>query len=133
MRIGPKLEVFAAGDYLWISFSDLASIHMEPPKRLRDLYWAPAKLATGPTFNSRELGEILLPAISPLSWEHPDDEVKLGRATEWCEDENGEIAPFGQKTLLVDEEEFPLLEVRELYIYPEFTSSQADVSEPVAQ
>jgi type VI secretion system protein ImpE len=117
-RIGPKLELFAAGDYLWISFEDIASIHIEPPKRLRDLFWIPAKVGTGPSFRSRELGEILLPALSPLSWQHSDDEVKLGRVSEWCEDERGDIAPFGPKNLLVDGEEFPLLEVRELFIYP---------------
>jgi type VI secretion system protein ImpE len=117
-RIGARLELFAAGDYLWISFEDIASVHIEPPKRLRDLFWIPAKVGTGPSFRSRELGEILLPALSPLSWQHADDEVKLGRVSEWCEDEQSEIAPFGQKNLLVDGEEFPLLEVRELFIYP---------------
>ncbi|MBV9296218.1 MAG: virulence protein SciE type [Acidobacteriaceae bacterium] len=117
-RVGEKLEVFAAGDYMWISYRDIAGIHIEAPKRLRDLLWIPAKLITGPSFRSRDLGEILLPAISPLSWQHPDAEVRLGRVTEWCEDEAGEIAPFGQKNLLVDGEEFPFLEIRELEIYP---------------
>ncbi len=116
-RIGEKLEVFAAGDYMWISFQDIATLRLEAPKRLRDLLWAPAKLVTGPTFRSRDLGEILLPALTPLSWQHPDDEVRLGRVTEWCEDEEGEIAPFGQKNLLVDGEETPFLEIRELEIY----------------
>jgi type VI secretion system protein ImpE len=121
-RFGGKLELFAAGDYLWIAFHDLAAIHIEQPKRLRDLLWLPAKVNTGPAYRSRELGEILLPAISPLSFQHPDDEVKLGRVTEWCENEGGEVAPYGQKTLLVDGEEFPLLEVRELLIYPQTIS-----------
>lgn len=117
-RIGEKLEVFAAGDYMWISYNDIATVQLEVPKRLRDLLWAPAKLVTGPTFRSRDLGEILLPAISPASWQHPDDEVKLGRVSEWCEDEAGEVALFGQKNLLVDGEEIPFLEIRELEIYP---------------
>ena len=117
-RVGEKLEVFAAGDYMWISYRDIAAIHIQAPKRLRDLLWVPAKLITGPTFRSRDLGEILLPAVSPLSWQHPDAEVRLGRVSEWCEDETGEIAPFGQKNLLVDGEEVPFLEIRELEIYP---------------
>lgn len=117
-RIGEKLEVFAAGDYLWISFHDIQSIQMEEPKRLRDLCWAPAKLTTGPTFRSRELGEILLPAITPLSWQHEDDEVRLGRVTEFCEDETGAVAPYGGKTLLVDGEEVALVDMRQLEIYP---------------
>lgn len=122
-RIGAKLEVFAGGDYLWISYQDLATLKIEPPKRLRDLLWAPALLATGPAFRSRDMGEILLPAISPQSWQHADDEVRLGRVTEWCEDEAGEVAPFGQKNLLVDGEEIPFLELRELEIYPAHANS----------
>jgi len=117
-RLGAKLEVFAAGDYLWISFHDIASIKLEEPKKLRDLFWAPAKLTTGPTFRSRELGEILLPAIAPLSWQHENDDVRLGRATEFCEDDAGVVAPYGGKTLLVDGEEVALLDVREIEIFP---------------
>lgn len=126
-RIGEKLEVFAAGDYMWISYQDIAALRMEPPKRLRDLLWAPAKLLTGPTFQSRDLGEILLPAIAPLSWHHEDGEVRLGRVTEWCEDESGEVAPFGQKVLLVDGEEVPFLEVRELEIYASSSLAAAQI------
>ncbi len=117
-RIGAKLEVFAAGDYVWISYSDIASIRMEPPKRLRDLLWAPAKIVAGEAYRSRELGEALLPVISPLSWQHPDDEIRLGRATEWCTDENGDEAPYGLKAILVDGEEIPFLEIRTLEIDP---------------
>jgi type VI secretion system protein ImpE len=128
-RIGDKLELFAGADYLWIAFHDIAVIRLEPPQRLRDLIWAPAKLLTGPTFRSKDLGEIMLPAVAPLSWQHPDEEVRLGRVTEWCEDEAGEVAPFGSKHLLVDGEEFPLLEIRELEIYP---LNAAPVEEPAA-
>jgi type VI secretion system protein ImpE len=117
-RIGAKLEVFAAGDYLWISFHDIAAIRIEEPKKLRDLFWVPAKLSTGPTFRSRELGEILLPGIAALSWQHENDEVRLGRVTEFCEDESGTTAPYGGKILLVDGEEIALFDVRELDIYP---------------
>jgi type VI secretion system protein ImpE len=127
-RFGDKLEVFAGGDYLWIALHDIAILRLEPPQRLRDLLWAPAKLLTGPTFKSRDIGEIMIPAVSPLSWQHPDEEVRLGRVSEWCEDESGEVAPFGSKNLLVDGEEFPLLEVRELEIYP---LNAAPIEEPL--
>jgi type VI secretion system protein ImpE len=117
-RVGDKLEIFAGGDYLWVSFHDVATLRIQAPQKLRDLIWAPAKLLTAASFRSRDLGEILIPVISPLSWQHPDEEVQLGRVTEWCEDDTGEVAPFGSKTWLIDGEEFPVLEVRELEIYP---------------
>src|SRR5262249_1440597 len=67
-RIGARLEVFAAGQYLWVPFEHIASIEIQPPKRLRDLIWAPAILRTGPSFRDRELGEVLLPVLAPFSF-----------------------------------------------------------------
>jgi type VI secretion system protein ImpE len=121
-RIGPRLEVFAAGDYMWIPLRAIAVLEMDPPKRLRDLLWAPVRLRTGPNFKSKDLGQVLMPVVAPLSWQHPEDAVKLGRVSEWCADENGEEAPFGQKMLLVDGEEYPVLEIRKLEILARATA-----------
>ena len=116
-RIGPKLEVFAAGEYMWLPFQHIRSIHMEQPKKLRDLLWAPAKIRTGPECKDFELGEVLLPVLAPQTATHPDDQVRLGRATVWGEADAASV-PFGQKLLLVDGEEVPLLEIRTLTIGP---------------
>ena len=115
-RIGARLEVYAAGQYTWIPFEHLVSIRMEAPKRLRDLLWTPAIVRPGPGFRNYELGEVLIPALAPMSAQHADREVRLGRVTEWQELADGDQAPIGGKLLLVDDEEFPLLEVRELQI-----------------
>lgn len=117
-RIGPRLEIFAAGNYLWLPFEHIASIKMEPPRRLRDLLWAPVVLRTGPDFKGMELGEVLLPALTPLSCRHPDEAVRLGRVTVWDDQTEGDPVPYGQKILLVDGEEFPILEIRTLTIGP---------------
>jgi len=113
-RIGARLEVFAAGAYLWLPFQHIASIEMGPPTRLRDLLWIQAFLRTGPAFKGKELGEVLLPALAPLSCRHADDEIRLGRKTEWFDEADGTAIPLGQKMLLIDGEEFPVLEVRKL-------------------
>lgn len=115
-RIGARLEVFAAGQYTWIPLEHIASVRMSPPKGLRDLLWAPAMVRAGPGFQGLELGQVLLPVMAPLSWQHPDDAVRLGRVTEWQELEEGRQAPIGQKFFLVDGEESPMLEIRELEI-----------------
>lgn len=115
-RIGASLELFAAGDYLRIPFRDIACLEMETPKRLRDLLWSPVKVRTGRALEERELTDVLMPVLYPLSWAHPDDRVRLGRLTEWCEDETGKEAPYGQKMLIVSGREFPILELRTLQI-----------------
>jgi len=117
-RFGVKLELIAAGRYMWLPLEHVATIRIEPPRRLRDLLWLPAQIRTGPAFRDLELGEVLLPSLYPLSWRHADEAVRLGRATVWEEQEDGKVAPFGQKTLLVDGEELPLLELRTLEINP---------------
>ncbi len=115
-RIGQRLEVFAAGQYLWLPFSHIASVRMSPPKRLRDLLWTPAIVRPAPDIKTFELGEVLVPAIAPLSAQHPDSAVRLGRVTEWVAADDGRAVPLGQKLLLVDGDEISLLEVRELDI-----------------
>jgi type VI secretion system protein ImpE len=115
-RVGARLEVIAGGDYLWIGFEHIAHLKIEAPKRLRDLLWATARLQTGPSFKGQDLGDVLLPALTPESVASDEPDIRLGRATEWVRDESGIEFPLGRKLLLVDGEEIPLLEVRTLEI-----------------
>lgn len=115
-RLGPRVEIYAAGQYMWMPLAQIESITIQPPKRLRDLLWAPSLVKTGPKCRAIELGEVLVPVLSPFTFRQADDAVRLGRATVWEEPEGGEPVPYGQKMLLVDGEEFPLLEVRSIEI-----------------
>ena len=110
-RIGGALEVFVAGSYSWIALEQVARIEIPKPKRLRDLLWTPAIVTTTPEYKAMELGEVLLPVISPLSWQHEDDDVRLGRATVWIEDETYGDIPLGQKLFVLDGQEIPILEL----------------------
>lgn len=112
--LGARLEVFAAGAYLLIPFQHIASLEMEAPHRLRDTLWCPALVRTGPSFQGTDLGEVLIPAIYPFSWKHPNESVWLGRVTDWAVDEHGVEYPSGQKMWLLDGEEVPFLEIRSL-------------------
>jgi type VI secretion system protein ImpE len=120
-RIGPRLELFAAGAYLWIGFEHIVSIETEKPTRLRDLLWCPALVRTGPSFKDTELGEVLIPVLYPGSSKDSDDAVRLGRATHWADQEGADPLPLGQKMFIVDGEEYPLLEIRKI----EFTQAEA--------
>jgi type VI secretion system protein ImpE len=112
--VGPRLEVFGAGAYLWIPFQHIASVQMDSPRRLRDTLWSPAFVLTGPSFKGMDIGEVLIPAIYPFSWKSGDEAVWLGRTTEWVADDHGHEYPVGQKMFLVDDDEMPLLEIRSL-------------------
>ena len=115
-RIGARLEVFIAGEYVWLPFNHIGSLKMGAPRYLRDLLWSSAVVTAGPGMKGQEFGEVLLPIVYPLSSQHQRDEVKLGRETDWIlsEDEPVEI-PYGQKLLVLDgNRAVPILEVRTL-------------------
>jgi type VI secretion system protein ImpE len=125
-RIGTNLEVFLAGSYTWIPVHYLRRLEIEPPANLRDLMWARARVETSADFRLRELGEVLLPVLCPLSSRHQDETVQLGRESAWEPDEaHGEI-PYGAKIFLIDGAEVPLLEIRSVtWTGPEKESQDA--------
>lgn len=125
-RVGARLEVMAGGRYLWIPFAYLATVAVEAPRMLRDLRWAPARVTTSASVREMELGEVLLPAVSPSAWRLDDADLRLARATDWEERADGSFVPVGQKLLLVDGETIPLLEVRELVITQPASESPGD-------
>lgn len=123
-RLGARLEVIAGGRYLWLPFAHLSTMHIDPPSRLRDLLWSPARLATGPSVRDMELGEVLLPVLTPSAHRASEDATRLGRMTAWELDAQEREIPVGLKLLLVDGEEIPLLEVRDLVIHASTPASE---------
>lgn len=117
-RLGARLEVYVAGQYTWIPLDQIESVRMEPPRRLRDLLWAPAVVRPGEAYQGQELGEVLVPALTPLAWQHPDGDIRLGRAYEWQELDDDRAVPVGLKVFELDGEVVPLLELRELVVTP---------------
>jgi type VI secretion system protein ImpE len=115
-RIGARIELCAGGRYLWIPFAHIASVTIQPPARLRDLRWIPARVQTSEEIRHMDLGEVLLPALTPAAWRNADPELRLGRATDWEELPDGDFAPVGQKVWRIDGREVPLLDIRTLVL-----------------
>ena len=115
-RIGARLELFVAGQYMWLPLEHVVTLTAEPPRRLRDLLWAPVRVTPAAHLSGLQLGEVLMPVLTPLAWRNSDDLVRLGRVSDWEQLPTGEDAPIGQKMLLVDDEPMPMLEIRDLRI-----------------
>ena len=124
-RIGANLEVFAAGAYVWLPFTVIATVEIRPPKRLRDLLWAPALIRCSENYQGQELGEVLVPVLTPFAWKHANPEVRLGRATVLEKVEKDGPFPMGQKFLLADDDEVTILDLRNLVLTPAATPGGA--------
>jgi type VI secretion system protein ImpE len=111
-RIGANLEVFIAGSYTWIPMKYMVRLEIEKPESLRDLLWARARVETSAAFRLQDLGEVLIPVLSPFTFQHVDEAVQLGRSSVWETSGDDTEVPFGQKLMWIDGEEVSLLEIR---------------------
>ena len=105
-----SLEVLTTtGKYFWIPMERIRSMQPHKPGRPRDLFWRRATLvvADGPT------GEVYLPALYDTPPD-ADDQLRLGRATDWLDLGHGLTRGAGQKLLIVGEEGVPLLQLAAL-------------------
>jgi type VI secretion system protein ImpE len=105
---GGVLEVMARGKYFWIGLEQVVALGMLAPRHPRDLLYVPARLDL-----ASESGEVFLPALYPGSYKHPDDQVRLGRATDWASTEGGTTLGVGARLFAVDDDAVGLLEWRE--------------------
>jgi type VI secretion system protein ImpE len=111
-RLGPVLEAVINGRYYWVPFSRLNKLTVEPPADLRDVVWMPAHLQ----FQNGGETVALVPTRYPGSERAADGSIALARKTTW-----DAVAPdvhhgLGQRMLVTDSLEIPLMDVRALLI-----------------
>jgi len=118
-RLGPVLEAIVNGRYWWIPFHRISRIDIEEPEDLRDLVWMPAHFAW------ENGGEVvgLIPTRYPGSESSEDNQIRLARKTEWLEKAEEVYLGLGQRMLATNEEEFPLMAVREIRLGPDASAS----------
>lgn len=108
-RLGPMLEVFVEGRYMWVPFTNISRIEIEEPEDLRDMVWIPGHIqwqTEGESF-------VLIPTRYPFSAKQ-EDALALSRKTEWEEKGDNTYFGYGQRLLVTDQDDYPLLDLREL-------------------
>ena len=107
-RLGPVLEVIIEGSYFWVPMCRVKRMIVEPPTDLRDLVWAPVQFiwANGGDASGH------VPTRYPGTESSQDNQLRLSRRTQWSERDAGYSLGFGQRLLVTDHEEIPLLECR---------------------
>lgn len=112
--IAPFLELIILRDYVWLPFDQIREIELAAPERPRDLLWAPARvsLITG----AQHRGYV--PVLYCDSHRHADNQVKLGRMTDWLTDDAGAVRGVGQRMFLAGDEAHPILATRHIEFEP---------------
>ena len=104
------LEVFAGdGKYLWVPFAKIQSIQFHKPERPRDLLWRSA------TLKAEALrANVFIPALYSGTCRESDENLRLGRLTNWKGSDTGPAFGLGQKMWLVGEQQLSLMEISEI-------------------
>ncbi len=98
------------GEYFWIPMGRVESVEFAAWTRPRDLVWRRAHMIVrgGPD------AEVFLPALYAGSAAAANDQVRLGRATEWLGEAGAPVRGVGQRVFLVGEEDRPILELQKV-------------------
>jgi type VI secretion system protein ImpE len=109
-RLGPMCEAIIDGKYVWVPFTALSGVKIEPPTDLRDLVWASGQLA----FTNGGGTVALLPTRYPGSEASDDPAIFLARKTVWEERDPETFVGLGQRLWATDQGEFALLDGRDI-------------------
>lgn len=109
-RIGPFLEAIVNGHYYWIPMHRISEVVIDAPEDLRDIVWTPCHF----TWANGGQSVGLIPTRYPDSQHSEDPSIMLARRTEWLEKPEDTYLGLGQRTFATNENDYPLLEVREL-------------------
>ncbi len=120
-RLGPVCECMLAGGYRWLAYADIASLQIERPTGLLDLVWLPVRLQLRSTQAGAKPLRAYLPArysgtedIAAEIGSSQRDALMLSRLTRWQDVGETGVFAVGQKTLMTDQGDLPLLGLRSL-------------------
>jgi type VI secretion system protein ImpE len=105
---GSVLELFVGPDYHWVPTQQIAFLQVAAPERPRDLLWAACQVNL--TDGTPHRG--YLPVLYPNSHEHENEQVKLGRMTDWKESDDGPVLGVGQRMLIIGDDARAVLDLR---------------------
>jgi type VI secretion system protein ImpE len=100
------------GKYYWIPMERVELIEFREPVRPRDLLWRRVHMVV----NDGPDGEVFLPVLYPGSQTDADDNVKLGRMTNWRGGEKAPVQGAGQRMFVLGDEDAGILELKQITI-----------------
>jgi type VI secretion system protein ImpE len=105
--VGGILELIVKDQYVWLPFEQIKRLEIRPPSQLRDFLWASVLVETWDS----TVGELYVPSLYAGTNEHADDNVKLGRVTDWKQIGDDLFRSFGLRLFAIDQTEKSLFEV----------------------
>lgn len=100
----------STGKYFWVPIERITNAEFTPVTRPRDLLWRQCNLsvADGPD------GVVYIPALYIDTDPSQPTPERLGRATNWVEEQDAPVRGLGQRLFLVGEEELGIMQIESI-------------------
>lgn len=98
------------GKYYWIPLERVRLIEFRAPERPKDLLWRRVNMVVtdGPE------GEVFIPVLYANTHKSGDNQLRLGRGTDWIDIEGQPVRGLGQRTFLIGDADRPIMQLKEI-------------------
>jgi type VI secretion system protein ImpE len=109
--LAPVLEVITlGGTYAWVALCEIDWLELNEARAPVDQLWRSTRIAVreGPE------GDVFLPCLYPATAQRGDDQLKLGKGSDWLEVEGEPVRGVGHKMFAMDGHDRALFEIRRI-------------------
>jgi len=103
-------EAIVKDAYTWLPIEQVERVEFFAPKTLRDLFWIQAKVE----MTNGTGGEMFIPALYANSSKSGNDQVRLGRMTDWRDAGEDIFIGEGLRLFWFNGQDKPILELKEI-------------------
>ncbi len=114
-------ETIVKDSYSWLPFEHIENVKFFPVKSLRDMFWRQAEVEM---INGTK-GEMFFPTLYVESFKNDDDQIRLGKVTDWREVGEDIFAGEGVRTFQFDGGYLPISKIETI----EFIHEKEDEEE----
>lgn len=122
-RLGPVFEAVLNGRYFWVPAARIRRIEFDAPADLRDTVWTPSIFTW--TNGASTVG--LIPTRYSGTTGSADETLLMARATDWIDSGPMRGHGLGQRMLVTDAGEYPLMDVRVIEFDPQDDERAGDL------
>lgn len=116
--VAPVVELIVKDKYVWLPLEQIKSIQITAPKQLRDMIWASARIQA----LDGTVGEVYMPTLYSGTSGAENDQVRLGRMTQWKQFSDDLYMAQGLRLFLIDGEDKTVFEASQV----DFSGSQEE-------
>jgi len=104
------IEAFVYNKYVCIPIEYVKELIITTPETMIDLLWKSARITTwnGIVMNC------FLPVLYPETYQHPNDEIKFGKMTDWISNHDIIYKGVGQHVFAAQDQEYAILDIRKI-------------------